>query len=299
MSDPPEGESTWASLIDRLRNTFQNLEIKEYRFIASGWDNYAVLVNEEILFKIPRSKKHAAQLKKEIAVLDCLKDSPVKVPSYTLTNIAAESTMGGYRYIRGFPLNSVKSLSSDMRTQLTVFLNYLFEKREDQCLLKAIGAGSTNDWIGRYSDLMEQAFSSFFEVLDDYTLSNLAKRLSSFVERLSKTINISPVHADLYRSNVLVTESLDNIAAVLDWGDAQMGDPAIDFAALAVDFDLEEIEEILSGYLGVIDANFRSRMEFYWQVEPLYGMLFFRNTNDLLFESNLKELVRRLDSGLC
>lgn len=298
MSEPREGERRGSSLIERLQNAFQNLEIREYRFIAGGWDNYAVLVNEETLFKIPRSKKHVAQLKKEIAVLDCLQNSPVKVPEYTLVDQTTDYVIGGYRYISGLPLNSVDRLTRDMKAQFMAFLNYLFEHREDQCLLKSIGTGNVDDWISRYSELMEQAYSSFLDVLDDYTLSSLAKKFSNFTEKLSKTIHISPVHADLYRDNVLITESLDSIAGILDWGDAQMGDPAIDFAALAVDFDVGEIEEILSGYSGIVDANFRPRMEFYWQVEPIYGMLFYRNTNDLLFESNLDELRKRLDSKL-
>lgn len=293
-----EGENVGTSLLDRLKAAFPELEIREYMFISSGWDNYAVLVNEEILFKIPRSREHVAQLRKEIEVLRCLEDSPVRLPSYIMVSTTANSEMGGYRYIPGLPLNTVESLTQDMKTQLTEFLNYMFDHRDDPCLLNSIGTGTIDDWISKYSELMEQAYSSFLDVLDDYVLSNLARKFSNFVETLSRTISISPVHADLYKKNVLINESLDGIAAILDWGDAQMGDPAIDFAALSVDFGMVGIEEILGGYSGIIDENFRQRMEFYWQVEPIYGMLFFRNRNDLLFESNLKELVRRLDSEL-
>lgn len=293
-----EENGNMPNLIDRIRRVFPDLAIREYRFVSGGWDNYAILVNREILFRIPRTGERASRLEREIKFLACLKDSPVRIPEYAMVGSHAGAIMGGYRYISGSPLNSVDSLTDGMKSQFTDFLNYMHDQRKNRCLLDTVGNAGIERWKEVYAEIMEQAFSSLFDVLDDNTLSSLAGKFATFNEDLCKTANISPVHGDLYRGNVLISDSKDSLVGILDWGDAQMGDPAIDFAALLVDFNLSEIEEILSGYTGPVDANFRARVEFYWQVEPLYGMLHYRNKNVLLFDFNLKELIRRLNTDL-
>src|SRR6185437_14742786 len=91
------------------------------------------------------------------------------------------------------------------------------------------------------------------------------------------------IHADLGPEHMLVRDG--RLAAVIDWGDACVGDPALDYSwLLSVPFPDWEV-----------DAELRRRARFYHRLAPFYGVHFgvFAG-NDAYRDSCLEELSSRL-----
>jgi len=295
LPDYNEPEETIYSLI---RESFPDLSLESMELVDSGWENYVVIANRKIAFKIPRKMEGGEPLTREISITGCLKDSPVGVPVFKYVSSHGEVPVAGYDLIEGDPLNSIVRLTSPIIAQLAEFLNYLFSRKDDGCVINAIGYRSAEDWVKKYTEYRENLYSSLIELLDDQTLSVIALRFDEFLNNSCRTLQTSPVHGDLYRGNVLVGADACAVKGVIDWGTAEFGDPAIDFAALAVDFDIEQVEEILESYEGPVDKYFRDRVEFYWQMEPTYGILYFSGRDEEECERHVKELQKRISKGL-
>lgn len=280
--------------INVLESVFPELPVKNYTVITTGWDNIVIQVNNETAFKIPRKIENAQQLKREVSILSCISDSPVRVPRLSHLKEYGNSLIMGYDFIPGRSLNSVKKLSGVMVDQLITFLNYLYDKKDDLCVMNSMVLKDSSFWGRRYEQYRESVFSNLFDVLNDDTLSAIATEFDSFLGDYCRTVSVSPIHGDLYRDNVIV--ELDNpaIAGVVDWGTADYGDPAIDFAALAVDFSIEDIENMILSYKGPVDENFHKRLMFYWKLEPIYGIMYFMNRDEKALEVKINELTTRL-----
>jgi aminoglycoside phosphotransferase (APT) family kinase protein len=95
------------------------------------------------------------------------------------------------------------------------------------------------------------------------------------------------IHGDLYRENVRITESGNNIAGIIDWSDASFGDVALDIAAVSMDFDLTDLFPILGRFKGLLNVNTARRIRLYQMIEPLYAADYFSETG------NVEEVSRR------
>lgn len=285
-------------LVELIHSEFKDLEIREYSFIDSGWDNYVVFVNKQLVFKIPRDQDRVQHLRNEIDFLSCLDGCPTKIPDFRYVKDRDDLQIGGYEYIKGEPLNSLTKMSDGIKNSLAEFLNFLYAKKNDSCLNRKLGPVDKADWVLRMSSYREEIFGRIYEYLNDAALSSIASNFQEFIGKFCETLEVSPAHCDLYRTNVLVDPKTGLLSGVLDWGDAAIGDPALDFAALAVDFSVSEIEDILSQYRGRVDANFRRRVEFYWKLEPIYGMMYYKERNNEAFQMKKKELEEKLVSSL-
>jgi aminoglycoside phosphotransferase (APT) family kinase protein len=84
----------------------------------------------------------------------------------------------------------------------------------------------------------------------------LAQRIDSWLARLEPALTAAPtprfVHDDLHDKNLMATPG-GALLALIDWGDAGWGDPALDFASMplaAVPFAREAYETVAPGLLG-------------------------------------------------
>lgn len=70
------------------------------------------------------------------------------------------------------------------------------------------------------------------------------------VAALGPLLEVAPLvalHGDCQAEHILVDAASDTVTAVIDWADAQQGDPLFDFAVLTL-FDREMVEAVLTGY---------------------------------------------------
>ncbi len=284
--------------IELIRASFPQVEMKEYFVAESGWDNTVVIVNQEYSFKIPRNIESHDRLRKEIEVTKCLSASPVRIPAYTMVTPCQDGVVGGYSYIPGSPMNTLSSLGEDIEKSLAGFLNYLHSMKDSLCLQDIDGFSLRKSWKQSMSERREEVFDSVLEFMPDRILSLLASRYREYLEEMCESIEISPIHGDLYRNNVLVDPATGVLNGIIDWGDSCMGDPALDFAALSVDFPSSSVERVLSLYSGKVDPFFRRRMEFYWRTEPVYGLIYHTGRDEEKARRKMEELEFKLGSEL-
>lgn len=80
------------------------------------------------------------------------------------------------------------------------------------------------------------------------------------------------IHGDIAPAHVLVRDGA--FAGVIDFGDALIADPALDFGGLLLAYGWPFTEQVLDAYGGEIDAHFRRRMTFYVDVVPIFLVTF-------------------------
>jgi aminoglycoside 2''-phosphotransferase len=70
------------------------------------------------------------------------------------------------------------------------------------------------------------------------------------------------IHNDLSPEHLLVDRRTGALAGILDWSDAIVGDPALDFAPLAAFHGWAFVDDVVRSYPLPIDGPFRERLQF-------------------------------------
>jgi aminoglycoside phosphotransferase (APT) family kinase protein len=211
--------------------------------IDEGYDFEVAIVDDEWVFRFPRRSGVEKPLEVEIEILPVIAPVlPVDVPSFE--HVSLDPLFVGYRLIRGTPL--VDEDSEGVRAFLEAL--HALDPSElpvDRC-----------DWVEAYRDQCAEFERLVFPLLDKDTRAK-AMRLFSDVETL---LDFEPalVHADLGPEHLLVRDG--RLAGVIDWGDARVGDPALDYSWLLngpfADWD--------------VDPDLRRRARFYHRLGPWY-----------------------------
>lgn len=69
-----------------IKEALPNLSIHSYKQNEEGWDNVAVIVNDELLFRFPRKQEYAMRipLEKELCAILTQSLQEIEVPQYHL-----------------------------------------------------------------------------------------------------------------------------------------------------------------------------------------------------------------------
>jgi aminoglycoside phosphotransferase (APT) family kinase protein len=101
------------------------------------------------------------------------------------------------------------------------------------------------------------------------------------------------VHGDVDGRNVLVRPD-GALAGVIDYGDAMVADPAIDFACILNDWPWSFLERVLAHYPLPVDDDARRRTAFYITVGPLFDVVWGAETGDAaLLQRGRRKLAAR------
>jgi aminoglycoside phosphotransferase (APT) family kinase protein len=80
------------------------------------------------------------------------------------------------------------------------------------------------------------------------------------------------IHGDIAGPHLLVDDD-SNLIGVIDFGDAMLADPALDFAGILNEFSWAFLERVLAAYEaggGAVDQRARERARFYIEVSPIF-----------------------------
>jgi aminoglycoside phosphotransferase (APT) family kinase protein len=211
--------------------------------IDNGYDFEVVIVDDEWVFRFPRRPGVEQALEVEIALLPALAPAlPVAVPSFE--HVSREPLFVAYRLLRGTPL--VDEDGDGVRAFLDALHGF------DPTRLPV----QHRDWVEAYRAQCAEFERLVLPVLDA-DLHTCAHALFAEAETL---VGFEPalVHADLGPDHLLVRDG--RLAAVIDWGDARVGDPALDYAWLVnrpfTDWD--------------VDPDLRRRARFYHRLGPWF-----------------------------
>ena len=273
--------------LNKAKNVKYDIDASDYMVLRETHANLVLLIDNEYVFKFPKDTENSKRLRTEINLSKILNDSPISIPNYIFTNQDKNEKFGGYMFLKGEPISKRKSLSKIMLKQLVDILNYLHRKEYNELKGSVINFYTPLSWKIQFEDLMNNVKQNVFPLLD----KELQKLIENESEKfLQKNCEFEPslVHGDLYKDNVLVLG--DKISAIIDWGYASFGDPAIDIAAIAVDFP-NEAARIVESLDYRLDDDANTRIEFYIRTEPLFEIMDGRLMNNFtLIRSGLERL---------
>jgi aminoglycoside phosphotransferase (APT) family kinase protein len=236
--------------------------------IDVGYDFEVAVVDDEWVFRFPRRPGVEEALELEIVLLPLIAPAlPVDVPPFE--HISRQPLFVGYRLLRGAPL--VDEDPDGVRA----FLEALHALEPSTLPVQR------HDWVEAYREQCAEFERLVLPHLEQDRRAE-AKRLFGEAETL---VEFEPalLHADLGPAHLLVRDG--RLAGVIDWGDARVGDPALDYAWLLngpfADWD--------------VDPDLRRRARFYHRLGPWYEAHYGLFTNQPAhFERGLTGIRDRL-----
>jgi aminoglycoside phosphotransferase (APT) family kinase protein len=180
-----------------------------------GWDFKVLILEDAWVLRTPRNAEAAENLAKEVRLLPSLASAlPVEVPQFE--QISRNPDFVVYRLIRGEPL------SGEAPDGARAFLD----------ALHSFDVGAIDvprpEWRDIYREHAEKWRRVVLPLLDGSERTT-AEALLSEIETLTG-FEPALVHCDLGPSHLLCRDG--KLVGVIDWADAKLGDPAIDYAWL-------------------------------------------------------------------
>lgn len=197
--------------------------------LDDGFDFKVVVVENEWVVRWPRHHLAVEEIEKEVALLPALAPLlPVAVPQFEY--VSREPWLVVYRLIRGEPL--VDEDPDGVRG----FLDALHRIDVEDF------PAPRPDWLDEYREQAEEFRTKVLPLLDP----DERPRGEALLQEVETLTGFEPAvtHSDLGQTHLRVRDG--RLAGVIDWGDARIGDPALDYSwLLNVPFPNWEVDDEL------------------------------------------------------
>ncbi|MGI8687497.1 MAG: phosphotransferase family protein [Thermomicrobiales bacterium] len=269
-----------------IATAFPDLPIRRFRFLAEGWDSAVWEVNDDLVFRFPKRAEVAARLRIEIALLPVLGPAlPMLVPrfAYIADGLDAFSyPFVGYPKLPGVSLVAMPAAAiapERLAAHIGRFLTALHRFPITRAVACGVPDASPQSWRAQYAAMHAELRALFPRM----TPPERARTESLFAAYLDDPAHFqfAPVllHRDLGGDHLLLDPHTGDLAAIIDWGDVSIGDPAQDFCGLPAAW----LPALLADYGGVVDATFADRVAFYHSLAPYHTLAFGLRTGSALF----------------
>lgn len=270
--------------LQQIKNNFPQLKFSKSRLITSGFDDDVIILDEKIVFSFPKQKLDCAEkFQKELNVLPLL-NKVVTLPIPNFIYIPKDKSFAGYKYIAGIPLTNkiLKTLSPQKKEicakQIALFLSQLHSFPTS----KAKKNGVTQAWVEQDArDHYTKRAQVVFRHLD-YDFTSLKNLLATYP--LKPTKKLSLTHQDLTSDHILFNSKTRKINGIIDFGDLEIADPAIDLSKLW-DYGEEFLDMMLSHYT-TKDKDIKERSLRWW----IYHNI---NLVEFGYEKKIDSMIKR------
>lgn len=264
---------------------------------GDGQFNDIVIINDELIFRFPRSSHEANVLIHEVAVLRKIQHMttlPIPNPMYVRTNreVVNENFMG-YPMISGEPFfNSILDTIKDdiilerLAAQVARFMQELHTLPFKDIGLDMPIFDTQKEW----QDLYQQFHDKLFPYMRLDACELVTHTFDAFLNE-PRHFDYTPVfrHGDFGGSNILYDPKAQRITGVIDFSSAGIGDPALDVAAISCSGDAF-FQRVRKAYPGM--DVLLERAKFYKGTfalqEALYGL---RDHDQESFESGIAQYI--------
>lgn len=268
---------------------------RSVRPVAGGWAHWTFEVDGGWIFRFPRTDAVAASTARELALLPALARAvDVRVPVPAWSGSHRGRPFFGYRKIEGKPLGALdRERHAGLCRALGQALAQIHAFPPGRAHDLTGGEASVTSWRDAYRALRAKAQSRLAGVLEP----TLGPALEQGFEAFDAAIRFVPVlvHRDLGPEHVLIGPDR-GLAGIIDWEDATLGDPAIDFAGLWQAFGPGATRAVVAAYAGpAVDDWFWRRVEGYAWLAAVHNLLHALDVGDA---ARVADASARLRSGL-
>jgi aminoglycoside phosphotransferase (APT) family kinase protein len=219
-----------------IAQQFPSLAPVRLQPLGVGWDNAAFLVNESMVFRFPLRQAMAALLLRETEILPRLAPElplPIPNPQYVGAPTAAYPfAFAGYPLLPGRTADQRPPSLTERAALAPVLAGFLAALHRIP-VDAATRRWAPGDEITR-ADMVRRA-----PPLRDRLIANAAaldpEAIATLVAQVDDLATTPPaaatcwVHGDLYARHLLL-DAANHLTGVIDWGDAHLGDPALDLS---------------------------------------------------------------------
>lgn len=280
-------------LVSQIHEEFPDLTWTSIRIEDGGWDHFAIILDNSVVFRMPKTEEQCGYFGDEIVLLDVVAKY-TRMPIPRVTYISSDKTIMGYSYLPGNALSAGiierldKELFEIVRDQLSQFLGDVHGISAEAYSNLPISKKSPHNeitWLraGYITHLQGQLPNEDCLVIERF-LDDLELCMVSCSTRVL-------LHGDLDLEQILLDRHAKNIA-VIDFSDWAYGDPAFDFSGL---YDSPMLaQEVFRKYRHKEGAgNLLARAELYNRRIPLSMMIDACRSCPSKFDESYREFKRR------
>ena len=310
-----------------VASLFSNLGLPhgKIRQISGGWSYWTFEVEQDDhyeqvesvepgwIFRFPRNSDVGENLLKEQAVLPVIAArANFAVPRFEYAGSWRGQPYVGYRRIPGRALSARPSTGHKLSVETAGSIGAALSSLHDiptSLVAEACGVEPTFDaWWQRYSALREEVRTNVLPVIESTdgdsaknTLDAVERGFDRFLDKELATLkDVALVHCDLGCEHILMDDDGTTVAGLIDFEDATIGDPTIDFVGIYVTYGMEAVKRVRDCYVCELDEQFERRLRSYtWMAschEVIYGV---EESRSDLVERGIAGLRTRLeDAGL-
>lgn len=259
-----------ASCLRILAAAYPTYPVREWRYAQQGWDSLTLMINDDTIFRFARRPDVAVRLAREAALLPALSPMlPLPIPHITFVGADPSGRMRfvGYPALPGQPLAAdylASPHAPDLAREFGAFLTALHQFPAAEALRLGVPGGGTADWRGEYRAFYDEIRERVFPLLTADECECVAARWEAYLDDDDNfTFTPALIHRDLAPEHILHDPAAGHVTGVIDWGDATVGDPAIDVTGIARELGDDFAERVLAAYHCPIEDSFRRRVHFY------------------------------------
>ena len=260
-------------IISQISQAFPDLTWSEVQLRDHGYDHFAVIFDDSLVFRLPKTEVEFGYFDDEIALLKLLHNrTSARTPE--ITHVSADRKIVGCWFFVGDELSAdaIKELGNEKRAtvirHIATFLSELHRvdpielgdipssRRSKDGELAWLSTGYRRYLCHRLTHIERKAIEEYFAEMESCMSSTKACVL---------------LHADLGLDHILLDKT-DTTISVIDFSDWTLGDPAFDFCGL---FDSPGLaESVYAAYEHKeATAGLLQRAMFYRKRFPIYGMI--------------------------
>lgn len=249
--------------------------------IEGGWSFWTFEADGEIV-RFPRTAEDAWRLEREFGVLPIVAEHlAVSVPGYVARGAWHGMPFGVYPTLAGRSVAADELLAGDgkLAVELGVALRALHRIPLDEIEAATGEAVDPGAWWVRKLAFFDECRDRAFPLLSTSVRETAEREISRAHGRVSDgTVRPVFAHNDLGLVHVLTDG--ERLTGIIDWSDAEVTDPAIDFVGVLGAGGVEAVEAVLRGYGEPPGDAFWERLWFLAWVAPLHDILYGLDTGD-------------------
>jgi aminoglycoside 2''-phosphotransferase len=272
--------------LERIHEVMPHLEVSTIRVGEDGLVNHVLIVNEELVFRFPRSEAGRSVLEREARHLDLIRRHlSLRVPEL----VHQAPTCLVYRFIPGVPLSRSELMALDPRGRAEILAQLGTFLRE----LHAIPPPA--DGAGGNGGAARQESERLFGELERELLPHMMAWARTWARehfrpvldgRLDLGYRPALVHGDIAPYHLCYDPGTRRLVGVIDFGDAGPGDPAVDLGSVINAYGESQLWEMRSVYPELESSIERARF-YAGTLELRWGLAAIRSRDPAWFLCHL------------